>query len=176
MRTGRPKPRAPVASRDGGRASRQRGADCGRALRSNPNAGPDRAQTPRLTFLCAPEFPKTAPAQGPQAPSNPCPRPGSLSDSAALTPAVSRSLPRQRAGDGAPRGPSLLQRDYSARRARKRSLCFLRCPLVVGGSSIADIACLRKRIHSLHQIQDDGYLREAGERRENQEDIIGREL
>lgn len=76
-----------------------------------------------------------------------------------------RSLPRQRAGDGAPRGPSLLHRDYSACIERKEVCVFLWCPLVVGGSSIADIARLRKRIHSLHQIQDGGYLREAGKRR-----------
>ncbi|XP_044786314.1 uncharacterized protein LOC123329958 [Bubalus bubalis] len=160
----KPKPRAPaIASGTAGALPAARSQLRQSSEGSDPDAGPRPSLNPQLTFLCAPESPKTAPAQGPASPNLIPAGPRRPSRTAQhLRRPFPRSLPRQRAGDGAPRGPSLLQRLYSACRERKDVCVFLWCPLVVGGSSIADIARLRKRIHSLHQIQDGGYLREAG--------------
>lgn len=168
MRTGSRSPGRPaIASRDGGRASRQRGADCGRALRvQTPTPAPDRAQTPDSRFSARRSFPRLPRPKVPQAPNNPCPGHG---DPLRQRCTYAGRFPARCRGNG----PAMERREGQAscsaitRRAeQEKKVCvFLRCPLVVGGSSIADIACLRKRIHSLHQIQDDGYLREAGERR-----------
>ena len=167
MRTGSRSPGRPaIASQDGGRASRQSGADCGRALRvPTPTPGPGRAQTPDSRFSARRSFPSLPRPKVPEAPTNPCPAHG---DPFRQRRAYAGRFPARRRGNG----PATERREGQAscsaitRRAERQGICvFLRCPLVVGGSSIADVAHLRKRIHLLHQIQDGGYLREAGERR-----------
>ena len=159
MRTGSRSPGRPaIASQDGGRASRQSGANYGRALRvPTPTPGPGRAQTPDSRFSARRSFPRLPRPKVPQAPTNPCPAHGDPLRRAALTPAVSplfaEATGRQRSAARAkPPAARLLgvQREREREREGEREgICvFLRCPLVVGGSSIADVAHLRKE--SIH--------------------------
>ena len=174
MRTGSRSPGRPaIASQDGGRASRQSGANYGRALRvPTPTPGPGRAQTPDSRFSARRSFPRLPRPKVPQAPTNPCPAHGDPLRRAALTPAVSplvaEATGRQRSAARAkPPAARLLGVQIERERERgreRRNLCFSPVPPRGGRELNRRRRSSKERIHSLHQIQDGGYLREAGER------------